>query len=168
MLHMRRSVFSEPSDTNLERAKQHLIEHYADAMASASMGTNVPAQTGSLMDFVFPIVRRAPNTFPYALDFLKIQPMTQPRGSIFYMDYVYGGERYEFVRGWHTVVPGALVLGTRQPALDEAAQHTIYVVVSVQKAKVTMTGEGRIVTTSITNIVDPDAPVKKQEELRAA
>lgn len=162
---MRRSVFSKPSDTDLERAKQYFNEHYTDAMTGASVGTHATSRSGSLTDFVFPVIRRASSTFSSMHDIMKIQPMAHPRSSIFYMNYAYDNEQYEFARGWCAVMPGALVLGTRS-GIDESVQHTVYMIVSVQKAKVTMTGGGRIVTTKITDIT-PTSPVK-QDELHAS
>jgi len=88
----------------------------------------------------FPVIRRmssSPSTFPFMTDLIKIQPMTAPVGSIFFMDYVYGGERYDLEPGWITLRPGAIVLGTKGKIV------TRFIVVAVEQHDVILAGSDR-------------------------
>lgn len=51
-----------------------------------------PSELGGFNKFVMPIVRRQFNYPAIARQIVQIQPMTVPRGGIFYLDFKYGEE----------------------------------------------------------------------------
>ena len=69
-------------------------------------------------------------------DFLRVQPMSTSRhDKLFYYDYVYDSETYEWAPDSTQIAPGAVIVGTSHAAPCNVSR---YIVVSIKNARLTL------------------------------
>ena len=117
---------------------------------------SVPAPDWS--KFIMPPIRRASTPVFSMRDLVSVQPMTAPSGNIFFMDLEQ--EKYVLARGWTSVRPGAVVVGTKGDKV------TRFIVVSVGEAGATLAGsDRRLITVPVDSIGHEPLPGKCEIEM---
>ena len=90
------------------------------------------------------------DTLAGSMNFLRVQPMpTSSSDKLFYYDYVYGSETYEWALNSTQIAPGAVIVGTSHAA---PCGVTRYIVVSVKNARLTLASGPLVKHVSIADV----------------